>query len=71
MINLKQANYKSLKICGKLSHMSEGGDSGLRGPIFLGLARIIEKKGGLGEKQIGIFNTKHSVDMKFRWLDNR
>ena len=63
MINLKQANYKSLKICGKTHHMKHCSGGVLSGPVFMGVARVVEAVGG--EKQVGVFTTKHGMDMKF------
>ena len=71
MINLKQAHYKPLKISGKLCYMSEDVVTGLRRNTFLALARCIERKDRSQDQQIGVFTSKHSVDMKCLWLDNR
>eukprot|EP00092_Neocalanus_flemingeri_P000879 GFUD01000936.1.p1 GENE.GFUD01000936.1~~GFUD01000936.1.p1 ORF type:complete len:1030 (+),score=208.67 GFUD01000936.1:83-3172(+) len=72
MINLKQANYKPLKISGKARRMPENEACGVTGTVFLGVARsVVERE---VDKQIGVFTTKHSVDMKFvetnQWMSS-
>ena len=62
MVNLKQANYKSLKISGKTQH-----NGGLTGPVFIGVARVVGAVGG--GNQLGMFTTKHGLDMKFAETD--
>ena len=62
MVNLKQANYKSLKISGKTRQMG-----GLTGHVFMGVARVVEAVGE--RKQLGVFTTKHGLDMKFAETD--
>ena len=51
--------------------MSEDVVTGLRRNTFLALARCIERKDRSQDQQIGVFTSKHSVDMKCLWLDNR
>ena len=70
MINLKQANYKPLKISGKARCMPEKEVGGVRGTVFLGLARYVVEREGIMDNQIGVFTTKHSVDMKFMETDH-
>jgi len=65
MINLKQADYKPLKISGIARLMPENKIGGITGTIFLGLATWIVEREIMLEKQIGVFTTKHSIDMKF------
>lgn len=74
MINLKQASYKPLKISGKARLMNQNEVGGISGPIFLGLASCVIEREVMVDNQIGVFTTKHSVDMKFmesnHWLSN-
>jgi len=70
MINLKQANYKPLKISGKVRHMPEKEEGGVKGAIFLGMARSVLEREVLMDHQIGVFTSKHSVDMKIMETDN-
>ena len=65
MVNLKQASYKPLKISGKARQMPENEVGGVTGTVFLGLARHVVEREVMVENQIGVFTTKHSVDMKF------
>jgi hypothetical protein len=65
MINLKQASYKPLKIGGKARRMPENEVGGVTGIVFLGLARCIVEREVMVVNQVGVFITKHSVDMKF------
>ena len=65
MINLKQASYKPLKIFGKARLMNQNEVGGIFGPIFLGLASCVIEREVMVDNQIGVFTTKHSVDMKF------
>ena len=65
MINLKQANYKPLKISGKARSMPENEAGGVAGTVFIGLARSVVEMEVMVDHQIGVFTTKHSVDMKF------
>jgi len=70
MINLKQANYKPLKISGKARSMVEKEVGGVAGTIFLGLVRCVVEREVIVDHQIGVFITKHSVDMKIIETDN-
>ena len=65
MINLKQASYRSLKISGKACHMNENEVGGVTGTVFLSLVRCVVEREVMVDNQIGVFTTKHSVDMKF------
>jgi len=65
MINLKQASYKPLKISGKARRMKENEVGGVTGTIFIGLARCVVEREVVVDNQIGVFTTKHSVDMTF------
>ena len=69
MINLKQASYQPLKISGKARHMPENEFGGVRGTVFLGLARCVVEREVIMDNQVGVFTTKHSVDMKFMETD--
>ena len=65
MINLKQACYKPLKISGKARRMKENEVGGVTGTVFVGSARCVVEREVMVDNQIGVFTTKHSVDMKF------
>jgi len=65
MINLKQASYKPLKISGKARRIKENEVGGVRGTVFIGLARCVVEREVVVDNQIGVFTTKHAVDMKF------
>lgn len=65
MINLRQANYKSLKISGKARCMPENEVGGVTGTVFIGIARYVFEREVIADQQIGVFTTKHSADMKF------
>jgi len=69
MINLKQANYKPLKLTGKCRSMAEKESGGVTGNIFLGVARPVVEREVMVDQQIGVFTTKHSVDMRFMETD--
>ena len=64
MVNLKQASYKSVKISGKTLQMKDS----KQGAVFLGMARVVGQ-GGADRQQIGVFSTKHGMDMRFREAD--
>eukprot|EP00092_Neocalanus_flemingeri_P001274 GFUD01001360.1.p1 GENE.GFUD01001360.1~~GFUD01001360.1.p1 ORF type:complete len:799 (+),score=187.71 GFUD01001360.1:67-2463(+) len=74
MINLKQANYKPIKISGKARCMPANEDGGVRGTVFLGVARHVVEREVMVDQQIGVFTSKHSVDMKFvetsQWMSS-
>jgi len=65
MINLKQANYKPLKISGQVRYIKEKEIGGLSGTIFMGLATCVIEREVMVDCQKGVFTSKHSVDMKF------
>jgi hypothetical protein len=72
MINLKQANYKALKLSGKARRMEgrEGG-GGVQGVVFLGIGTLVCSPldtAGL-ENTSWAFATKHAADMKFTEVD--
>ena len=64
MINLKQASYKSVKISGKTQQMK----GSKQGGVFMGMARVVGQDGG-DRQQIGVFSTKHGMDMRFSEAD--
>jgi len=70
MINLKQANYKPLKISGKVRNMAQKEDGGVTGTIFFGMVRCVVEREVMVDHQIGIFTTKHAVDMKILETDS-
>ena len=45
--------------------MPEKEVGGVRGTVFLGLARCVVERGVMVDNQIEVFTTKHYVDMKF------
>ena len=69
MINLKQASYKPLKISGKARRMKENEVGGVTGTVYFGLARCVVEREVIMDNQVGVFTTKHSVDMKFMETD--
>jgi len=69
MINLKQANYKPMKITGKCRCIMENDDGGVKVNFFLGIARSVVEREVMVDQQIGVFATKHSVDMRFMATD--
>ena len=74
MINLKQANYKALKLSGKARHMEEReeGSGGVTGVIFLGIGTLVysQMDAAVGlESTSWAFATKHAADMKFTEAD--
>jgi hypothetical protein len=64
MVNLKQASYKSVKISGKTQQMK----GSKQGAVFIGLARVVGQDVA-GREQIGVFSTKHRMDMRFSEAD--
>ena len=69
VINLKQANYKTVKICGRARKIDcKEGEAGLSGTVFLGLVSLTGPQPGL-QSQLGVFNSRHSQDMKFVEVD--
>ena len=62
MINLKQANYKPIKIVGK-ARLMPASEAGVQGTVFLGVAsHVLDREVSLGE---GLIVSRHAVDMKF------
>ena len=62
MINLKQANYKPIKISGK-ARLLTGSEAGLQGTVFMGVAgHVLDREVSLEQ---GTIVSKHSVDMRF------
>lgn len=76
MINLRQANYKLLKISGIVRNFDCGISSGINGPVFLGLGQLLSRDTlslDMAKFQSsGIFQTKHMANMDFveadQWL---
>eukprot|EP00092_Neocalanus_flemingeri_P008982 GFUD01009663.1.p1 GENE.GFUD01009663.1~~GFUD01009663.1.p1 ORF type:complete len:745 (+),score=217.85 GFUD01009663.1:91-2325(+) len=68
MVNLKQAKYKTLKISGKTQNIKQNKVGRLTGPVFLGVARVMGDLGG-EKHQLGVFTTKHGMDMKIAETD--
>lgn len=72
MINLKQANYKALKLSGKARRMEEReGGGGVTGVIFLGIGSLVysQMDSAVVEGNSWAFATKHAADMKFTEVD--
>jgi len=72
LINLRQANYKVLKISGIARSFERGSDGGLDETVFLGLAQLIVRDSSPQSNNMihtGVFQTKHSPDMKFLETD--
>jgi len=65
MINLKQANYKSMKISGLARQMPESDMGGVTGTIFMGLVSHVLDREIQVDTCAGPTISKHSVDMKF------
>lgn len=71
IINLKQANYKTVRICGKARNLPNAeGAGGLVGTVFMGIVSLVGPQPAASPTQIGVFNSKHSEDMKFTEIDN-
>ena len=68
MVNLKQARYKSVKISGKTQQMKSDKQGGMGGGVFTGVARVVGQDGA-DREQIGVFSTKHRMDMRFSEAD--
>lgn len=64
-INLKQANYKALKLEGKLVELPERSEGGVHGRLFIGVASLVSDGLTTGGQASGVFQTKHSPDFKF------
>ena len=64
MVNLKQARYNSVKISGKTQQMK----GRKQGAVFIGMARVVGHDGA-DREQIGVFSTKHGMDMRFSEAD--
>jgi len=65
MINLKQANYKSMKISGLARQMPDSDEGGVTGTIFMGLVSHVLDREIQVDTFAGPTISKHSVDMKF------
>jgi len=65
LMNLKKANYKSLKISGKSIALREGRAK----QYFLCLARVLRLRRD-EVAQTGVFRTKHGMDMRFIEYDS-
>jgi hypothetical protein len=68
MVNLKQANYKSMKISGKIHEMKGSKKGGITGSVFIGVARMVWPDVA-DTQQRGVFSTKHGMDMRFSEAD--
>jgi len=68
MVNLTQANYKPLRVCGVTRLLSKSGGQGVSGPVFLGTASTVGPDMGI-QPQRGVFYTKHTADMHLAEMD--
>ena len=59
-----------MKISGKVRNMVEKEAGGVTGNIFFGIVRCVVEREVMLDHQIGIFTTKHAVDMKILETDN-
>ena len=64
MINLKQANYKPLKLSG-VARVMPASETGVSGTVFVGLAAHVMDREINIEEAGGAVVSRHSVDMKF------
>ena len=64
VVNLKQANFKSIKISGKIHQNTQ------KGAVFIGVASPVECE-GVDRQELGVFTSKHSLDMKFTDIEDR
>ena len=64
MINLKQANYKPLKLSG-VARVMPASETGVSGTVFIGLASHVMMREINIEEAGGAVVSRHSVDMKF------
>jgi len=73
IINLKQANYKPLRLAGTARHIPPGDSTSFTGPVFIGTASIVGPDLS-APPQTGVFCTKHFADMRFAeaspWMSN-
>jgi len=73
LINLKQANYKALKLEGKIRVIPGREEGGLHGPLFIGMASLVSNPfttNLMSGPASGVFETKHSQDFKFLEADS-
>jgi len=63
IINLKQANYKPLRLAGTSRRIPPGDSTSFMGPVFIGTASIVGPD-LTAPPQTGVFCTKHFADMR-------
>jgi len=63
IINLKQANYKPLRLTGRTSHILPRSSSSYTGQVFIGAASLVGPDLTMCS-QSGVFSTKHFADMR-------
>jgi len=63
IINLKQANYKPLRVAGTARNIPPGDSTSFMGPVFIGTATIVGPDLS-APPQTGVFCTKHFADMR-------
>jgi len=63
IINLKQANYKPLRLAGTARLIPPRDSTSFMGPVFIGTASVVGPDLG-APPQIGVFCTKHFADMR-------